>query len=93
MVFSIAAADTPREAAVQKRQFLDEAGWSRDPQAVAAVHFLTGQQAAIDGVSEASGFHYVRVPGPDGQMNQFAHSSVVMFATPGRTHVALPVWP
>jgi protein SCO1/2 len=24
----------------------------------------------------------VRVPGPDGKMDQFAHSSVIMFATP-----------
>ncbi|MFP5266898.1 MAG: hypothetical protein ACLGQU_05985, partial [Acidobacteriota bacterium] len=28
------------------------------------------------------GFHYVRVPGPDGKMDQFAHSSVIMFVTP-----------
>ncbi|HZD49856.1 MAG TPA: SCO family protein, partial [Silvibacterium sp.] len=27
-------------------------------------------------------FHYVRVPGPDGKMDQFAHSSVIMIATP-----------
>ncbi len=30
----------------------------------------------------ATGFNYVRMPGPDGKMDQFAHSSVIMIATP-----------
>ena len=30
---------------------------------------------------KAAGFHYVRIPGPDGKMNQFAHASVIMLAT------------
>ena len=33
-------------------------------------------------MTDATGFHYVRVQGPDGKMNQFAHSSVIMVATP-----------
>ncbi len=48
----------------------------------AHVHFLTGPVQSIDDLAAATGFHYVRVPGPDGQMNQFAHSSVIMIATP-----------
>jgi protein SCO1/2 len=80
VVFSIDPMDTPQDALGQKQQFLHEAGWGND--ASGAVHFLTGQQASIDAVSEATGFHFVRVPGPDGKMDQFAHSSVVMFATP-----------
>ena len=50
--------------------------------ASANVHFLTGEQPAITRMANAVGFHYVRVPGPDGKMTQFAHSSVIMIATP-----------
>lgn len=82
LVFSIDPTDNPQSAALQKQQFLKEAGWALNPGAASAVHFLTGAQPAIDAVTAASGFHYVRVPGPDGRMDQFAHSSVVMFATP-----------
>ena len=46
------------------------------------VHFLTGSQQSITDLAQATGFHYVRVPGPDGKMDQFAHSSVIMIATP-----------
>jgi protein SCO1/2 len=46
------------------------------------VHFLTGNAASVAAMSGATGFHYVMVPGPDGKMDQFAHSSVIMFATP-----------
>ena len=45
-------------------------------------HFLTGQQSAINTVASAVGFQYARVPGPDGQMNQFAHASAVYVLTP-----------
>ncbi|HEV2471372.1 MAG TPA: hypothetical protein VGS41_01825, partial [Chthonomonadales bacterium] len=37
---------------------------------------------SITDLAQATGFHYVRVPGPDGKMDQFAHSSVIMIATP-----------
>jgi protein SCO1/2 len=47
-----------------------------------SVHFLTGQQGPITDLAAATGFNYVRVPGPDGKMDQFAHSSVIMIATP-----------
>jgi protein SCO1/2 len=46
------------------------------------VHFLTGQQASITDLAAATGFNYVRIPGPDGKMDQFAHSSVIMIDTP-----------
>lgn len=71
--------DTATEAASEKRLFLS---WLGDPAAASGVHFLTGQQPSIDSLSNATGFHYVRVPGPDGKMDQFAHSSVIMVATP-----------
>jgi protein SCO1/2 len=80
LTFSIDPTDTPADAATQKRQFLAEMG---HPEAGSSVHFLTTpNQASIDAISSATGFHFVRVPGPDGKMDQFAHSSVIMFATP-----------
>jgi protein SCO1/2 len=82
LVFSIDPTDKPADAASQKQQFLQEAGFAGNAEAGGAVHFLTGDPAAIAAISGASGFHYVRVPGPDGKMDQFAHSSVIMFATP-----------
>ena len=83
LTFSIDPTDTPTDAAAQKRTFLSEMG---HPEAAGAVHFLTANQPSGDksiaAISEATGFHFVRVPGPDGKMDQFAHSSVIMFATP-----------
>ena len=80
LVFSIAPTDTPMDAAMQKSDFLKGMGTAAE--SGAAVHFLTGKQPAIDAVAGATGFHYVLVPGPDGKLDQYAHSSVVMFATP-----------
>lgn len=79
IVASIDPTDTPADAAASKRNFLAMLG---NPGAADGVHFLTGTQPSIDALAAATGFHYVRVPGPDGKMDQFAHSSVVMFATP-----------
>ena len=81
VVASIDPSDTQAGAATEKQQFLsmiDDSGAT----AAAAVHFLTGTQSSIADLSQATGFHYVRVPGPDGKMDQFAHSSVIMIATP-----------
>jgi protein SCO1/2 len=79
VVASIDPTDTPMDAEMAKKTFLTRLG---QPSAGDSVHFLTGQQASITALSEATGFHYVRVPGPNGKMDQFAHSSVIMFATP-----------
>lgn len=81
VVASIDPMDKPADAAAAKKEFLTTLGQS-GATAEAGVHFLTGEQAAITALSEATGFHFVRTPGPDGKMDQFAHSSVVMFATP-----------
>ncbi len=82
LIFSIDPTDKPADAINEKRTFLSEAGWSNNAAASNAVHFLTGDPASIAAISAATGFHYVMVPGPDGKMDQFAHSSVIMFATP-----------
>lgn len=79
VIASIDPADTPADGAAEKARFLDELG---APGAGSSVHFLTGQQAAITDLAAATGFNYVRIPGPDGKMDQFAHSSVIMIATP-----------
>ena len=79
-VFSIDPADTPGDAETQKADFLRGLGASAS--AGEAVHFFTAASPAVAAIANATGFHYVRVPGPDGKLDQFAHSSVVMFATP-----------
>src|SRR5277367_2448727 len=79
VVTSIDPMDTPADGAAEKTQFLQSLG---APDAGSSVHFLTGQQGAITDLAAATGFNYVRVPGPDGKMDQFAHSSVIMIATP-----------
>ena len=81
VVTSIDPMDTPADAGAAKKTFLQEMG-DGSSTAAANVHFLTGQEPSIAALSGATGFHYVRVPGPDGKMDQFAHSSVIMFATP-----------
>ena len=79
LTFSIDPTDKPTDAAAEKRTFLAEMG---RPEAADSVHFLTASEPSIEAISGATGFHFVRVPGPDGKMDQFAHSSVIMFATP-----------
>jgi protein SCO1 len=82
LVASIDPTDTPADAAEAKQEFLAKMGLAPTDPAAASIHFLTGRQASINDLAVATGFHYVRVPGPDGVMNQFAHSSVIMIATP-----------
>jgi protein SCO1/2 len=80
LVFSIDPSDTPADAEKQRQSFLKD--MNVPPASADAVHFLTAQPASIAAISGATGFHYILVPGPDGKMDQFAHSSVIMFATP-----------
>ncbi len=79
VVTSIDPSDTPSDAAGAKQHFVSMLG---SPDAAEHVHFLTGKQSQITDLAQATGFHYVRVPGPDGKLDQFAHSSVIMIATP-----------
>jgi protein SCO1/2 len=81
VIASIDPADTTVDAADAKRQFLSEMGQTGSD-AQTGVHFLTSTPASIAALSAATGFHYVRVPGPDGKLDQYAHASVIMFATP-----------
>jgi protein SCO1/2 len=79
VVISIDPSDTPEQAAKSKDLYVKRYG---RPETAAGWHFLTGQRPAIDAVTNAVGFGYVRVPGPDGKMSQFAHASSIEIVTP-----------
>ena len=72
---SFDARERPELAAAKKAAYMRrygragaETGW----------HFLTGDQASIDAVTEAAGFNYAW----DDESKQFAHSAAIMVATP-----------
>ena len=79
VVVSIDPADTPAQAAAKKAFYIKRYG---RPESANGWHFLTGQRPAIDAVTKAVGFGYVRVPGPDGKLTQFAHASSIELVTP-----------
>ena len=79
VVASIDPSDAPADAAIAQQKFVGQLGGDVP---AGSVHFLTGAQPEITALANSIGFHYVRVPGPDGKMTQFAHSSVIMVATP-----------
>jgi protein SCO1 len=78
IVISIDPSDTPAQAAKSKALYVKRYG---RPETAAGWHFLTGQRPAIDAVTSAVGFGYVRVPGPDGKLSQFAHASSIEIVT------------
>jgi protein SCO1/2 len=79
VIISIDPSDSPQQAAKSKALYVKRYG---RPETVAGWHFLTGQRPAIDAVTNAVGFGYVRVPGPDGKLSQFAHASSIEIVTP-----------
>ncbi len=79
VIISIDPSDTPEQAAKSKALYVKRYG---RPETAAGWHFLTGQRPAIDAVTNAVGFGYVRVPGPDGKLSQFAHASSIEIVTP-----------
>jgi protein SCO1 len=79
VIVSIDPSDTPAQAAKSKALYVKRYG---RPETAAGWHFLTGQRPAIDAVTNAVGFGYVRVPGPDGKLTQFAHASSLEIVTP-----------
>jgi protein SCO1/2 len=79
VIISIDPSDTPELAAKSKALYVKRYG---RPETAAGWHFLTGQRPAIDAVTNAVGFGYVRVPGPDGKLSQFAHASSIEIVTP-----------
>ena len=79
VIVSIDPSDSPAQAAKSKALYVKRYG---RPETAAGWHFLTGQRPAIDAVTNAVGFGYVRVPGPDGKLSQFAHASSIEIVTP-----------
>ena len=79
IVVSIDPTETPELAAKKKAFYLKRYG---HPETASGWHFLTGEQPAINALADATGFGYVRVPGPDGRMTQFAHASAIELVTP-----------
>jgi len=79
VIISIDPTETPKLAAEKKAFYLRRYG---HPETAAGWHYLTGQEPAINAVTKTVGFGYVRVPGPDGKLTQYAHASSIEIATP-----------
>ena len=79
VVVSIDPTEGPALAAAKKASYVKRYG---QPETANGWHFLTGQQAAIDALTQAVGFGYTKIPGPDGKLNQFAHASAIQIVTP-----------
>jgi protein SCO1/2 len=78
IVVSIDPTETPELAAKKKAYYVKRYG---RPETASGWHFLTGQRPEIDKLTGATGFGYVRVPGPDGRLTQFAHASAIEVVT------------
>jgi protein SCO1 len=67
--------ETPVLAAGKKKAYLER---YKRPEAQQGWHFLTGDQASIDALTKAAGFHYFW----DEASHQFAHASGIIVTTP-----------
>ncbi len=79
IVVSIDPTEGPDLAAAKKRSYLKRYG---HPETAGGWHFMTGTQPNIDALTKAVGFGYVKIPGPDGKLTQFAHASSIQIVTP-----------
>jgi protein SCO1 len=79
VVVSIDPTEGPELAAAKKRGYVKRYG---KPETADGWHFLTGKQPEIDALTKAVGFGYVKIPGPDGKLTQFAHASSIQIVTP-----------
>jgi protein SCO1/2 len=79
IVISIDPSEGTDLAAAKKLNYLRRYG---HPETAAGWHFMTGTQANIDAITKAVGFGYVKIPGPDGKLTQFAHASSIQIVTP-----------
>jgi protein SCO1 len=79
VVASIDPSEGPALARTKKAMYVKR--YAR-PETAAGWHFLTGPESSIKALTDAVGFGYVRVPGPDGKMTQFAHGSSLEIVTP-----------
>jgi len=79
LVVSIDPTEGTELAAAKKLNYLKRYG---HPETASGWHFMTGTQANIDELTRAVGFGYVKIPGPDGRLTQFAHASSIQIVTP-----------
>ena len=79
IVVSIDPTEGTDLAAAKKRTYLKRYG---HPETASGWHFLTGTEDNIDALTKAVGFGYVKIPGPDGRLTQFAHASSIQIVTP-----------
>lgn len=79
IVVSIDPTEGTDLAAAKKRSYLRRYG---HPETADGWHFMTGTQPNIDALTKAVGFGYVKIPGPDGKLTQFAHASSIQIVTP-----------
>jgi protein SCO1/2 len=79
LVVSIDPTEGPELASAKKASYLKQ---YHHPETAAGWHFLTGTQPNIDALTKAVGFGYVKIPGPDGRLTQFAHASAIQIVTP-----------
>ena len=79
IVVSIDPTEGTDLAAAKKRSYLKRYG---KPDTADGWHFMTGTQQNIDALTQAVGFKYVKIPGPDGKLTQFAHASSIQIVTP-----------
>jgi len=70
--------ETPALAQAKKQKYVDFLPEKMRADAMNGWHFLTGDQANIERVTEAAGFHYRY----DEATKQFAHASAIMVTTP-----------
>lgn len=70
--------ETPELAQAKKKVYVDYLPERMRANAANGWHFLTGDQANIERVTEAAGFHYRY----DEKTKQFAHASAIMLTTP-----------
>ena len=74
LTISFNAIDTPELASRQKARYVAQLG---KPEAAAGWHFLTGDEAAIDALTQAVGFNYRWVE----QQQEYAHPAALIFLT------------
>ena len=79
IVVSIDPTEGTDLAAAKKRSYLHRYG---KPETANGWHFMTGTQPNIDALTKTVGFSYVKIPGPDGKLTQFAHASSIQIVTP-----------
>ena len=79
IVVSIDPTESPDLAAAKKRSYVKRYG---HPESADGWHFLTSTQPNIDAITQAAGFGYTKIPGPDGKLTQYAHASTIQIITP-----------